>query len=107
MRTTDWKEDILPRSLKTIASIKLGRLFYNGLHYNLDGYDIYPEEPLRVLEAELYQSAEYLRLISGILSELHFIHPRRPKLARLAAGLTDMGCKVACSATYRLFASRT
>ncbi|KAM0487363.1 hypothetical protein ACHAP7_001875 [Fusarium lateritium] len=54
MRTTGWKEEtILPGSLGTVPSVDLGRLFYDGLHFSQDGYDIYTQELLRVLEVEV------------------------------------------------------
>ncbi|CEI68065.1 hypothetical protein FVEN_g7666 [Fusarium venenatum] len=54
MRATGLKEgDVLPGSLRTVPSVELGRLFYDGLHLNQDGYEIYTKELLRVLEAEV------------------------------------------------------
>ena len=54
MRTTGWKEgDILPGSSRTVPSVDLGRLFYDGLHFSEDGYRIYTQELLRVLEVEV------------------------------------------------------
>ncbi|EXL40244.1 hypothetical protein FOCG_17234 [Fusarium oxysporum f. sp. radicis-lycopersici 26381] len=57
MRTANWKDDavdgILPGSSRTVPSMELGRLFYDGLHLNQEGYGIYTEELLRVLEAEV------------------------------------------------------
>ncbi|KAF4334989.1 GDSL lipase acylhydrolase family [Fusarium beomiforme] len=54
MRTTGWKDGaVLPGSSRTVPSVDLGRLFYDGLHFTQDGYDIYTQELLRVLEAEV------------------------------------------------------
>ncbi|KAI1027520.1 hypothetical protein LB503_013485 [Fusarium chuoi] len=57
MRTTNQKDNvvdgILPGSSRTVPSMELGRLFYDGLHLNEEGYRIYMEELLRVLEAEV------------------------------------------------------
>ncbi|EWG41328.1 hypothetical protein FVEG_03464 [Fusarium verticillioides 7600] len=57
MRTANWQdtavEGILPGSSRTVPSVELGRLFYDGLHLNEEGYRIYMEELLRVLEAEV------------------------------------------------------
>ncbi|KAH7203121.1 SGNH hydrolase-type esterase domain-containing protein [Fusarium redolens] len=57
MRTTGWKDDgvdaILPGSSSISPSMELGRLFYDGLHLNQEGYDIYTRELIRVLEAEI------------------------------------------------------
>ncbi|KAF5585842.1 GDSL lipase acylhydrolase family [Fusarium subglutinans] len=44
---------ILPGSSRTVPSMELGRLFYDGLHLNEEGYRIYMEELLRVLEVKV------------------------------------------------------
>ncbi|KAI8670419.1 SGNH-hydro domain-containing protein [Fusarium keratoplasticum] len=57
IRTTGWKDGgvdaVLPGSSSTSPSMDLGKLFYDGLHLTQDGYDIYTQELLRVLEAEV------------------------------------------------------
>ncbi|KAF4423766.1 GDSL Lipase Acylhydrolase family [Fusarium acutatum] len=57
MRTANQEDNvvggILPGSSRTVPSMELGRLCYDGLHLNEEGYRIYMEELLRVLEAEV------------------------------------------------------
>ncbi|KAL2205533.1 SGNH hydrolase [Sarocladium strictum] len=61
MRKTGWKEGnegVLPGSLSAPPAMELGRLFNDGLHFTQEGYEIYTEELLRVLEREVPECRE-------------------------------------------------
>lgn len=61
MRRTGWEEGCegaLPGSSSAAPAMELGRLFYDGLHFTQEGYDIYTEELLHVLEREVPECQE-------------------------------------------------